>query len=431
MKTPAPLPESEWAIEVLVPGGDGMTRISDGRVGFASRALPGDRIRVIAHTLHASWVRADRWELVLPGEARVPPVCPVQATCGGCEWMPLARPSQIAAKSSIIREALRRIGGLGELPGEVDTRSVGSDLGYRNRLRLHVDTLGRIGLYAPESHDLVEIPGCVVSDPAINRTLLRIRELAADEPQALARWAEIEIRAAPAGPPVSLWLVPRGLRAPSPAERALLAAFKQEWLAVERGAADGPVVDQRWSLPSGAELRSPPGGFVQVNWPVNLEMVTALLDGVKARGIRSFIELYAGAGNFALPLLLAGLTGVAIEQSAGSIRAARRSARALGVSDDAFVTGEAVRELSRRSKSRDKPDLVFLDPPRGGARETVRPLLELAPRFIAFCACDPVTLARDVKALSAAYAVDSVAGFDMFPHTHHVETLIWLRAKSG
>lgn len=413
----------EWRVEQLVPGGDGMARLADGRVGFASGAFPGDRIRIGRHTLHRSWVRAEEWTLLEPSADRVSPPCPVADACGGCEWMPLGRPAQVIAKSSLVRQALRRTGGLHDLPEELPVRTAGPDLGYRNRLRLHVQH-GKVGLFARRSHNLVEIPGCVVSDPAIDVALGRLRELAARAPGALARWSELEIRVAPLGAPVSIWLLPREERAPSAAERQLLEALGREWLVVEAG---GSAADQRWPLPGGVELHAPPGGFVQVNWAVNLELVSALLEGVRQRGIASFVELYAGAGNFTLPLLRAGLTGVAIEHAGASIRAARRAARAQGLSDDAFVAGDASHELERRAKQR--PDLVLLDPPRTGAREAVKPLLALGPRFIAFCACDPVTLARDVKLLAAAYALDSVTAFDMFPHTHHVETLLWLRRR--
>lgn len=425
MTASRPLPSADWLIEQMVPGGDGMARLTDGRVGFASGAFPGDRIRVGRHTQHASWVRADDWTLIEPSPERVSPPCPVADECGGCEWMRLARPAQLVAKSALLRQALRRTGGMVELPEALPVRSAGSDLGYRNRLRLHVDRSGRIGLYKRQSHELVEIPSCAVAEPAVNRALSRLRELAGAT-GALARWSELEIRVAPLGAPVSLWLLPREERPPTAPERALLEAFAREWQAVEAGAAGE---DQRWPLPGGVELGSPPGGFVQVNWAVNLELVAALLDGVKQRGIRTFIELYAGAGNFTLPLLRAGLRGVAIERAGASIRAARRAARAQELSDDAFVAGDAAKELARRG--RERPDLVLLDPPRSGAREAVAPLLALGPRWIAFCACDPVTLARDVKALSGAYALDSVAAFDMFPHTHHVETLLWLGRKGG
>lgn len=409
----------QWLVERLVVGGDGMARLADGRVGFAAGALPGDRLRAERVTNHKTWVRADEWTLIEAAAERVAPPCPVAAECGGCDWMALSRPAQLIWKSSLVREALRRAGGIHELPETLPVRSAGPDLGYRNRLRLHVDRAGRMGMFAHRSHDLVEIPACVVSDPEISRALHRIRVLA--PPGVLARWKEIEIRVAPLGPPLTLWLMPREERAATDAERALLAAFNREWHAVEAG---GSAQDQRWPLPGEVELRVPPGGFVQVNSAVNFDLVSELLAGVKQRGITTFVELYAGAGNFTLPLLRAGLRGVAIERAGASIRAARRSARAHALSDDSFVAGDGPRELARRATP--APDLVLLDPPRTGARDAVDPLLRAKPRFIAFCACDPATLARDVKALSSDYSLESVTVFDMFPHTHHVETLLWL-----
>jgi 23S rRNA (uracil1939-C5)-methyltransferase len=413
-------PKDEWLVEQLVVGGDGMARLVDGRVGFATGAFPGDRLRAERVTNHKTWVRADEWTLLAPSPDRVAPPCPVANECGGCDWMALSRSAQLLGKASLVRQALRRAGGLQDLPEEVPVRSEGPDLGYRNRLRLHVDRAGRVGMFARASHDLVEIPSCAVSDPSASRALQRIRELA--PPGALARWKEIEIRVAPIGPPVSVWLMPREQRAATAHERELLASFNGEWLAAEAGTAGE---DQRWPLPGEVELRVPPGGFVQVNSAVNFDLVSELLVGVKQRGISTFIELYAGAGNFTLPLLRAGLRGVAIERAGASIRAARRAARAQDLSDDAFVAGDGPRELLRRGKP--APDLVLLDPPRTGARDAVDPLLRAAPRFIAFCACDPATLARDVKALSTGYSLESVTAFDMFPHTHHVETLLWLR----
>lgn len=412
-----------WQVDQLIPGGDGMARLADGRVGFVAGAFPGDRVKVGRVAEHKSWVRAEEWSLHEPSPARVSPPCALAGECGGCEWMALSRTAQIVGKSSLVRQALRRTGGLTDLPETVPVRTAGCDLGYRNRLRLHVDASGHLGLFARGSHRLVEIPACPVSDPRITEVLTRLRQLAT--PSVLARWQEIEIRVAPLGPPVSLWMLPRHERAPSAEESALAERLAQEWQVVEAGASGE---DQRWPLPGGVELWVPPGGFVQVNWAVDTALVEALMAGVRERGIESFVELYAGSGNFTLPLLRAGLRGVAVEHAGASIRAARRAARAQQLSDDVFVSGDAARELGRRAKP--APDLVLLDPPRDGARDVVPALLAASPRWVAFCACDPVTLARDVKSLSKAYALDSVVAFDMFPHTHHVETLLWLRQRS-
>jgi tRNA/tmRNA/rRNA uracil-C5-methylase (TrmA/RlmC/RlmD family) len=72
-------------------------------------------------------------------------------------------------------------------------------------------------------------------------------------------------------------------------------------------------------------------------------------------------------------------------------------------------------------------DLVLLDPPRTGAREALAGVVELAPRSIAICSCDPVTLARDLRELTArGYVLETVRGFDLFPQTHHVEAVAWM-----
>ncbi len=421
--------DQEWSIERIVPGGDGMARLSDGRIGFATGVAPGDRIRVVRATRHKSWARAEEWELASPGPDRVEPVCPVAAECGGCDFMHLARAAQLAAKESIIRQALSRTGGFRDLPATIPIHTGGSELGYRGRIRLHVNEKGELGLFAKASHRLVVIPGCPVSAPEIERVLGELRGLGQQHPGGFAHWSELEIRVAPAGPRVTLHLRARDAeREPSPAARALHAALAERYPVLEHGGEGDPRVDQRWPLPGGVELRAPPGGFTQVNWQVNQLVVAAVVDGAKRRGVARFVDLYCGAGNFTLPLLSAGLSGIGIERAGSSIRAARRAARDAGLPDQSFVAADVAMELERLARRQEKLDLVLLDPPRTGARDAMPRIVALRPRFVAMCACDPVTLARDLVPLTrAGYSLDDVAGYDMFPHTHHVETLAWMR----
>lgn len=420
--------EKSWSIERLVPGGDGMARLSDGRVAFASGVCPGDRIEVAEVASHASYVRAVHWELGEPGPDRVSPPCRWAGRCGGCDWMQLGRPAQVAAKASIIGEALRRTAKL-EPPRPVVVESRGPDAGYRNRLTLHVAASGAVGLFAERSHELVEIPSCYVSDAAIQAALGRLRELPADARAELGRYDQVELRVAPGGPPLFLVLSPRVRRRPAEVAAVLRDALPADWKLIERGAEVDAASDQLWPLPRGCELHVPPGAFVQVNPEVNRALIEAVLVGVESRGVRSFLELYAGAGNFTLPLLAAGLEGRAVETSGPGVRAARRAARARGLSDDAFRAGDALRELDRFARSKQAVELVLLDPPRTGAKSLMPALRALAPAHVAFVSCDPVTLARDLALLASDYTLDEVTGFDMFPHTHHVESLVFLRRK--
>jgi len=421
----------EWEIERLVPGGDGFTRFPDGRVGFATGAVPGDLIRVSREKRHKSWVRAEEWTLVRKGPERVAPACPVAESCGGCDWMHLRHSAQLTHKASILAEALARTGGFREL-GPIEVVGAGPELGYRTRLRLHIDEAGRLGLYEKRSHRIVEIPGCPVSAPGVEAALAEVRAAAVGRQLALAAWSELEIRVAPAGPPVTLAFRRRDpQRDRSEDEAALLEGLASRFPVLEIGDEPPPASDQRWPLPGGIELHVPPGGFVQVNWSVNEKLVTALVEGAAKREARRFLDLYCGAGNFTLPLLMAGLEGIGVERTGASIRAARRAARAAGLRDDSFIAADVLHELERRARRHEAFDLVVLDPPRTGARDGAPNLLALAPRHIAFCSCDPVTMARDLKLLCAGgYSLEHVTGFDMFPQTHHVEALAWLARRN-
>jgi 23S rRNA (uracil1939-C5)-methyltransferase len=416
--------QKDWEIARLVPGGPGYLRLDNGQGAFVAGALPGERIRVEQAEDHRSYLNATRWQLLTSSPDRVTPVCPVQASCGGCDWMMLSYPAQLSAKLGLLHEALTRTGRFAELP---EIRFVASEreFGYRSRIRLHVGAAGRLGFYAEQSQTLVEIPSCSVADPELERALATLREIAARFPRAIVQFAELELRVAPSGPRLSVWLAPKSKQLAGTADflGALGASFH---VAVGTEPPD-PKRDQRFDLPNGVELRAPAHAFTQVNWPINRAIVSALLAGAERRGARTFLDLYCGAGNFSLPLFARGMSGVGVEAARGSIAAAERAARAANFENARFIAGD-VRAVLAQLPPSERFDLVLLDPPRAGAREILAELTRRAAPHIAYCACDPVTLARDLRTLcDSGYALEEVTGYDMFPQTHHFETLVWLR----
>jgi 23S rRNA (uracil1939-C5)-methyltransferase len=191
------------------------------------------------------------------------------------------------------------------------------------------------------------------------------------------------------------------------------------------------AVAQTFLLPEGVELRALPGVFTQVNWPVNVAIVEAVVRGARERRVERFLDAYAGAGNFSLPLLAAGMRGVSVERDARAVACARAAAKRHGLEDADFVVEDAARALADLARKRERFDLVLLDPPRKGARDTLASVVKLAPPAIAMCSCDPVTLARDLATLAhAGYHLQGVRGFDMFPQTHHLEALAWMTRSS-
>jgi len=418
--------QNEWTIEKLVPGGAGFLRLENGKGAFAPGTFPGERIRVEAAEDHHAYLQATRWRLLDASPDRVQPSCPVQGSCGGCDLMSLSYPAQLSAKVGILRDALMRTGRFETLP---ELEFVGADqpLAYRSRIRLHVAGNGRLGFFAQHTRELVEIPGCQVAHPELNRALLSLRSITSRHRAALASFSEVELRVAPAGPRLALRLVPTGRR--FDADSAFVRELSQAFLVSIGDRSPAPEQDQRFPLPGGIELRVSGPAFTQVNWAMNQRLIQALLDGAQEREANTFCDLYCGAGNFSLPLLKRGLSGIGIEGSKAAILAAKRAATEHGLTSARFIAGDIKETLAKLPRT-DSFDLLVLDPPRSGARDIIPELIRRAPRDIAYCACDPVTLARDLRTLcDSAYSLVAVTGFDMFPQTHHFETLAWLSRK--
>ena len=391
-----------------MPGGAGMCRLPDGSVGFVEGAFPGDTVRPLEFVKKRDFSRATRFELVEASPERVPAPCPVVDACGGCDWMKLERSAELREKASVVVQALERTGGV-RLAGVPEVVTAGGELGYRSRIRLHLDDRGRVGFYARGTHALVEVPGCPVAEPEVERGIALVRAVAEAEPRAMARFESIEVRARDEGG-LAFVAHPRDVRA---------GTTHDDELVLERLREHGQATIAR----AGTE-------FSQVNRAVNALLVARVVDGARARSARTFLDLYAGSGNFGVPLARAGIFGVSVESDAGSAARARGRAESEAPGRLRVLAKDVLRGLAALQNEKAAFDLAVLDPPRAGAKEALPGLAALSPRSIAYVACDPVTLARDVRALvEKGWAVAEVTCFDMFPKTHHVETLVWLERE--
>jgi 23S rRNA (uracil1939-C5)-methyltransferase len=423
-------PEGCWHVEKLVPGGDGMARLEDGRVAFVSGAFPGDVVSPANIVAKKGYVRAEARSVVRPSPLRVEPACPIAARCGGCDWMALERAAQLEHKGLVLRDALERTGRFGNLPAVIPVAGAGPDLAYRARVRFHIDATGAIGFHAKKSHALVEVEHCLVCRPEIDRALTQLRKI---DRRVLRMFSSVEVRSALEGTAASLRFEVRPGSAPSAATRVALAALPKNivvTIADEPEARSGG--EQSLELPGGVRIRALPGVFTQVNPEVNALLVANVVDGARARGVARFCDLFAGVGNFTLPLLAAGMTGRAVERDARAVESARHAAQTAGLAAGEFVSADAAAYLAKIPVSEPPFDLVIMDPPRRGAKELLADIVRLVPRHVAMCSCDPVTFARDLATLAAAgYELGDVRGFDMFPQTHHLEALAWMERKAG
>jgi 23S rRNA (uracil1939-C5)-methyltransferase len=396
--------------------------------GFAPGAMPGDELSVTEIEEHGHFVRARHFEIVSPGPDRVDAPCPFAHACGGCDWMTLSRPAQLAAKRGLVEEALRRTGGFRDAIVTPIVTS-GPDTRYRSRVRFQVRE-GRLGFFGKTSHRLVEIDDCLVASPPIGGVLRRLRQAT---PEALEGVSGVEVRVATDESVVVRFLVDSS-HSPGGSQARVLTQLLRDtgasacFTAQEEERA--PI--QRFSLGARVHLLATPTVFTQVNWHVNQAIVGSIVDGVSQRGLKSFADLYAGAGNFTLPLLSANLEGVAVEVSSSSIACASEAAAAAGLTRGSFLCGEARDFASKFAREGRRFDVVLLDPPRAGARDVLPAVVSLVPDYVAYVSCDPVTFARDARTLaSSGFAMGSVVPYDMFPHTHHVEVVAWFARSAA
>jgi len=168
-------------------------------------------------------------------------------------------------------------------------------------------------------------------------------------------------------------------------------------------------------------------GFFQANWELNLRMIEAVLEHIPP-GL-DVLDLYAGAGNFALPLAVRGDRVTAVEGNRqavedGSLCARRHGIGMRFVRDDVenFLSGGEGRGTT----------VVLADPPRTGMEQGVTEgLLRLGPSIIVYVSCDPATLARDVRRLGRDYRLVSATMVDLFPQTSQIEAIIKLERRQG
>jgi len=415
-------PDETFTLEIasLSNGRDGLGR-HEGKVIFVSGVAPGDRVRVRITESHRSYARATMVELLDAGTAHRTPPCPWVDTCGGCAWQHVTYAAQLEAKAQNIRDALARIGGV-QAERELAIVPAPDEWSYRRRIRLHVDA-GRVGYRAARSRRLVEIDTCGVADPVIAALVAPLRTLV---PHLRTRLASAELIANGADGAVLLLTARDAFR---PRDGATLRAFLAEHATV----AGVRLRGHGWQRSFGdvrvavyPEAEAPPilqtaGAFSQVNAGANQQLVAAVV--AMAGPATSAIDLFCGTGNLSLPLARAGLTVQGFDRDRTAIAAARGSAKHAHLGGRVhFAVHDAIDALGKLDGN---PELVVLDPPRGGAPDVARKLGRMRPPRILYVSCDPATLARDAKTLvDAGYRIDRVQPIDLFPQTEHVETIM-------
>ena len=448
-------------IEKLIYGGDGLARLpaddrGRGKAVFVPFVLAGEKIEAVLTEEKPGFARANAVAIVEPSPHRIQPPCPYFGRCGGCHYQHASYEHQLEIKKEILRENLRRIAKL-ELECEIEVHP-SPPWNYRNRSRLQVQTRPEFaaGYFKLSSHELLPVEECPISSPLINRGIAALWQ-AGRAGKAVEGVREVEFFAnadankdGDANKKDARLLV-EFLCAPE-ARRAAVRAWAEELCAAmpeiagvvafrepQKGVQEPLVAVGASELTyqtKTAAYRVSAGAFFQTNRFLTDELINLVTAG---RSGELALDLYAGAGLFSTALACDFRHIVSVESSQTAANDLQYNlpinGKAVQAAAEQYLTG--LGDKGRVGNGADgavlpqlthKPDLVVVDPPRGGLGDRVARLLASAgaPR-VTYVSCDPATLARDLVPLQAAgYRVEEVHLVDLFPQTYHLESVVQL-----
>ncbi|HEX3230565.1 MAG TPA: TRAM domain-containing protein, partial [Pyrinomonadaceae bacterium] len=294
----------EVVVERILPGGLGLAHV-DGRTIFVSLSAPGDRLRVKIERVKGTVAFAAVNEILEPSNVRIEPPCPYFGRCGGCDFQQMNYAAQLDAKSEIIRDCLRRIGGIENVP-EFAITPAPNEWHYRSRAQWQYDAVRRrLGYFESGSRHVCDVAECAVLAPELQSTLLSLREQM--EQGALPDNAR-DFRAVVGDTGVSI----SNVRNPT----------------VREGAPNNAPLDITRTI-AGESYRVNAESFFQTNADLLPQLIEAALH--EARGERA-LELYCGVGLLTIPLARKFASVVGVESDAAAVKFAQSSLSLAGLS---------------------------------------------------------------------------------------------------
>ena len=413
--------------------GRGVARV-DGKVIFVSGVLPGERVRLGRRRSHRHFDEAELLEVLTPSPQRAVPPCPHFGRCGGCVLQHLQPQAQLAAKQRVLAENLERIGKVA--PQRWLAPLADAPWAYRRKGRLSVrwvEKKGRVlvGFREDNPRFVADLRGCEVLAPPFGALIAPLAAML-DTLDARRDIPQIEFAR---GDDAALLLL-RHMRPLGDADRARLANFAQQhaialWL--QPGGPDSAhplrAEDARalaYRIDNDAiEITFQPLDFIQVNAGMNRSMLALALDLLAPQAHERVLDLFAGLGNFTLPIARRAGAVTGVEGEAGLVARATDNAARNGLGNVSFHTANLFADQRRAPWAREAWDKILLDPPRAGAAELLDYLPGKTVRRVVYVSCHPGSLARDAGTLVQrhGYRLAAAGVMDMFPHTAHVESI--------
>lgn len=482
----------ELSLHGFSPDGRTVGRTDEGMTVFVQGGLVGQRVRVRLTAVKKRLGEAELLDIVEHSPEERPASCPHAELCGGCPWQCMPYPGQLAWKTRLVEDSLRRIGRLDIPEGLVrPALHVGGDTPAewhtRNKMEFAFaagsDGKTRLGLRARASRNVVEVEHCMLQSERTMAVLAALRELceshnlhaapAAENPRGrqnnrnqkqkfsnVVRQNDI-LRFAVIREPGDGACLVELITLPSPQEARAICKIGEELLAGPWGVTGFVHSVRSSSTPvaygeetvltlgncqltetlhlQGRDVTFQLGhnSFFQVNsraaellYNTAADLASDLFGPADRAWGKQCWDIYCGVGGLALTMAPYFKEVYGLEVTAPAIELAKANAEAAGGDTKfTFEAGDAA-TLERCFKRFGSPDLLVTDPPRAGMDErTVQAILKHKPSRLVLVSCNPATLARDLALLAPLYDIRAVQPVDLFPQTPHIETVVSLLKK--
>ncbi len=454
-------------VEGIGSGGEGIIR-HEGVTFFVPACLPTEKVRFKVLKIKGAIGYGKIEEVLTPAEERVRAKCPVFTRCGGCSLQHLDYKAQLVHKSNVVKEALRKIGGISmEVPV-----AIASDFpyGYRNKLQMPigVDKNGNtiVGFYAEHSHRIVPVNACAIHPEWAEKLIATIKRYMAecavkgyDEVHKMGALRHIVAREIGGKFIFTLVSAKRKLPSVHYLIQLLEKDFKEFTLYLNFNDKDTNVIlSKEFELMHGsgffeAEERgivyeAGPVTFLQVNENVRGKLYQDALKTVAENGDEVVIDAYSGGGLLTAMIAKKVKRAYGIELEEEAVRCANALKEKNKLKNMTNICGYVEEHLSKvMNIEKGEKVRLILDPPRAGiARSVLKALLASGIEKITIISCNPATLARDLGLLtgrlteengelvknaeepvSGYYEIERLQPYDMFPQTRAIETLVRLR----
>jgi len=404
---------------------------------FVKDIIKDEEGKIIITKVNKNYAYGKLLELDKPSKDRVIPKCACSKRCGGCQLQHMSYQAQLDFKRNHVEHEIRQISKLNTYVNE----TLGMDIPfyYRNKVQLPTiveNNSVKMGFYKVNSHDIIEFDNCVLQSDRANKIVLKIKELLLKYPlrirhlmlREMIKTNQIMLVLVCWDKNVETKLIEEIKNIDEAIVSIMLNVNKEETnviLSKENYCLYGKdyLIDELCGLKFKIGVNS----FYQVNNVQTEVLYNTAISMAKLNNNDVVLDLYCGVGTIGLAASKYCKKVIGIEIVEQAIINAKENAKINGITNCEFICSDVSKVID---KINEKIDCIFVDPPRKGCdQKTLDYLVKFKPSRIVYVSCNPSTLARDLFFLKDYYSIEIIQPVDMFPQTHHVETIVLLSDK--